>query len=98
MNTPNVSANLDVAPQPDAQAKREGFALGLPPRAALLPRSGWIALIAFRSDEYTQRLRESRRRATTRCAGKARRFCIRPAAARRPPSPQRLDCADRVQI
>src|ERR1700693_4295979 len=47
MNTPNVSANLDVAPQPDEQAKREGFALGLPPRAALLPRSGWIALIAF---------------------------------------------------
>src|SRR6202162_2553305 len=47
MNTPNVSANLDVAPQPDEQAKREGFALGLPPRAALLPRRGWIALIAF---------------------------------------------------
>jgi urea transport system permease protein len=47
MNTPNVSANLDVAPQPDEQARREGFALGLPPRAALLPRSCWIALIAF---------------------------------------------------
>ena len=47
MTTPNVSANLDVAPQPDEQARREGFALGLPPRAALLPRSGWIALIAF---------------------------------------------------
>jgi urea transport system permease protein len=47
MNTPNATANLDVTPQPDQRAKSEGFALGLPPRAALLPRSGWLALIAF---------------------------------------------------
>lgn len=43
----NISANLDVAPQPDADAARAGFALGLPPCAALLSRNGWIALIAL---------------------------------------------------
>ena len=43
----NIGANLDVAPQPDQSAARAGFALGLPPRAALLPRNGWIALIAL---------------------------------------------------
>lgn len=47
MNTPNATANLDVNPQPDERAKKEGFALGLPSRAALLPRNGWLALIAF---------------------------------------------------
>ena len=46
-SSPDVGANLDVAPQPDDRARREGFALGLPPRAALLPRNGWLALIAL---------------------------------------------------
>ncbi len=43
----NASVNLDVAPQPNDSAARAGSALGLPPCAALLPREGWIALIAL---------------------------------------------------
>ena len=55
----NVGANLDVEPQPDDRARQEGFALGLPPRAALLPRNGWLALVAL--DHRDGHLRAGRR-------------------------------------